>query len=134
MNVAAMPEAIARAQAEAAGGLPPILVERFGANALEIVKIARETGLTEASSPDGFPWLAAQLRYSIRHEMVERLEDFYLRRVPLYASRADHGLPWAEALSHVWAAELGRDDTARVAELAALRGELDRRSAWKSGL
>jgi hypothetical protein len=63
-----------------------------------------------------------------------RLEDFYLRRIPLYAARADHGLPWAEGLARVWAEEKGLGEAEAQAELARLRAEIERRSEWFKGL
>jgi glycerol-3-phosphate dehydrogenase len=70
----------------------------------------------------------------MKTEMVMHLEDFYLRRIPLYLAREDHGLPWAEELAQVWAEErgLGAADAAR--ELEHLKAELDRRSSWRKGL
>ena len=63
--------------------------------------------------------------------MVLHLEDFFLRRVPLFLSRADHGLPWLDRLAAVWAHELGRDAAATEAEKRRLREEFDRRESWR---
>jgi glycerol-3-phosphate dehydrogenase len=112
------------------------LVERYGAEALEVSALACEKPDVKDApiSPPGFPLLAAQLRHTMKTEMVMHLEDFYLRRIPLYLAREDHGLPWAEELAQVWAEErgLGAADAAR--ELEHLKAELDRRSSWRKGL
>jgi glycerol-3-phosphate dehydrogenase len=110
------------------------LVERYGAEALDIVERAKELGPSQLADPDGFPELLTQLRHVMRTEMVMHLEDFYIRRVPLYLARADHGLPWAEALARIWAEErkLTEGDAAR--ELEQLKAELAKRSSWKKGL
>lgn len=94
---------------------------------------AATSGVTQIPAlqdPPGFPHLATQLRHAIRHGMVLRLEDFYLRRVPLYLSRADHGIPWTEELSQVWAEELSKSAEEARLECTALKSELARRSRW----
>lgn len=140
MNPHATPEAKARARLEAAAKkveLPRELLERYGASATEIRDIAQkhpQDGGSALPWPEGFPDLGAQLRFSIRHEMTLHLRDFYFRRLPLYASRGDHGLPWAEALSHVWADELGKDIVTRIKELDQLKKEIAERSSWKASV
>jgi glycerol-3-phosphate dehydrogenase len=137
MNPQATPEAIAKAKLFAASKkmeLPRELLERYGANALIVRELALKDPAPTLAWPEGFPDLGAQLRYCIRHEMTLHLRDFYFRRLPLYASRADHGLPWAEALSHVWAEELGKDVADRVRELEQLRQEIAARSSWQNQL
>ncbi len=71
---------------------------------------------------------------AIRTGMVLHLDDFYLRRTALYASRKDHGLPLAGELSKVWAEEMGKSEDERKAELERLQAELERRSSWKRNL
>jgi glycerol-3-phosphate dehydrogenase len=112
------------------------LVERYGAEAIDILKNSCENPDEKGApvSPAGFPLLASQLRHTMKTEMVMHLEDFYLRRIPLYLAREDHGLPWAEELSHVWAEELGLDQAHAARELEHLKSELARRSSWKKGL
>src|SRR5262249_25734125 len=90
--------------------------------------------VTGAEDPAGFPLLEAQLRHCLRTGMVLHLEDFYLRRVPLFAARADHGLPWADALARVWAEERNLSATDAQRELEQLRAELGRREAWRGRL
>jgi glycerol-3-phosphate dehydrogenase len=105
--------------------IPEKLLDRYGAEAVSVM------GAGGAVDLEGFPMLAAQLRHTMRSEMVVRLEDFYLRRVPLYAARSDHGLPQAEALARVWADERGLGEDAARAEEVRLREELARRSEWQ---
>jgi glycerol-3-phosphate dehydrogenase len=119
--------------------IPEKLLDRYGAEAIAVLEAqAQAVGAgklgKEASDPEGFPLLLAQLRHSIRSEMVMHLEDFYLRRIPLFAARADHGLPWIEELARVWAEERGLDATAMLAEVSRLRAELVSRSAWKKAV
>lgn len=81
------------------------LVDLYGTEAREIVALEREVRNDPAiglpSDPAGFPCVAGQLRFAIRTGSVLHLEDFYLRRVPLYLARADHGMPWALGLARV---------------------------------
>lgn len=102
------------------------LWERYGADALEVMERVQPD---DRSSADGFPRLEAQLRYAIREEMVLRLEDFCIRRVPLYLSRGDHGSAFFESLSQVWAKELGASDEQRRAEIQSLVAEVQNRSS-----
>lgn len=109
--------------------IPNALLERYGAASIEIVQSG---GDEEADGLPGFPSLEAQLKYTIRHEMVMHLEDFYLRRVPLYLTRKDHGASWAPQLAKVWGEVRGVDAAEVEAELERLNRELSLRSAWES--
>lgn len=134
--------------------VPEELISRYGAEALNILDIEKNiqqrSGKKSSSDqlshdninlsysninedPAGFPYLLSQLRNSIRNEMTLHLEDFYLRRVPLYATRKDHGLPWAKALAQVWAEERGYSTEQAQAELERLKREIAKRSEWQQG-
>lgn len=119
--------------------VPSELWDRYGSSAVEILEIEANTKASvgssgDAADPAGFPLLVSQLRHSIRNEMVVHLEDFYFRRLPLFLSRADHGLPWAERLGEVWAEELGVGHFQKERELERLEEEIARQSAWKKDL
>jgi len=123
--------------------LPAQLVSLYGSEAEEISRIHQELSEKHKTQsrngavladPEGFPYLEAQLRFSIRTQMVYHLEDFYLRRTALYASRKDHGLPWAERLSTVWAEEWGLGEGEALLEKTRLEEELRNRSAWLNQL
>jgi glycerol-3-phosphate dehydrogenase len=136
MNPFATPQAMAKART-GMSSRNMNLVERFGSEAqavLELSKTQARAGEPALESPSGFPELAAELRHTIRTEMVMHLEDFYLRRVPLYMARQDHGLPWAKELARVWAEERGLTQAEADRELEQLTNEVNRRSAWKVGL
>ena len=111
--------------------LPARLLERYG---LEILDCLDDPGqkkkdaVAPPADPEGFPHLRAQLRHAIRYEMAVHLEDFYLRRIPLFQSRRDHGWPWAEHLIRVWAEEFGRDKRWEQMELARMKQEFATRS------
>ncbi|MEK6578395.1 MAG: glycerol-3-phosphate dehydrogenase/oxidase [Bdellovibrionota bacterium] len=128
----ALPKAVAEARAKGIKSehkIPEELFSRYGADAIAVADLD-----SNSTFPVGLPLLAAQLKYTIRNEMVMHLEDFFIRRVPLFLSRSDHGLPWAEVLSKVWASELGKGEKETLAEFERLRAEFDRRNEWKKSL
>jgi glycerol-3-phosphate dehydrogenase len=105
----AHPERIRRAREIArAKGLtvPEKLYERYGADALEIAQIHDSLCDQTVVDPDGFPYLEAQFRYAIRHQMVMTIEDFVKRRQPLSMCRQDQGGPWYGTLEKALQSEL----------------------------
>ncbi len=135
LNPRTAPDAVQRARSEAAQAgetIPERIWEFYGAGAREILTLDREARSTQAipGDPDGFPLLAGQLRYLLRHGMVVHLEDFYFRRLPLFLSRRDHCLPWAPALARVWAADTGRSEQDAQVEQERVAAEIARRAAW----
>ncbi len=134
-NPAVTGEAVSAFRAETAsavksGKVDPVtleeLIERYGADARDILEL-HEKYPESGPSPEGFPYLEAQLRHGIRKEMVLRLEDFYFRRLPLYLCRKDHAEEWIEPLSRVWADELGKTEAGRQDEGSSLRAAITRR-------
>jgi glycerol-3-phosphate dehydrogenase len=135
-NPRTTPEALKQAKSHSrAGEIEKELWERYGAEALEVLGIDDELRAKRApgaaADPEGFPRLEAQLRFNIRQGMVLHLEDFYLRRLPLFFARADHGLSWLDQLAAAWGQELGKSAAEVDAEKQALRGELARREEWR---
>jgi glycerol-3-phosphate dehydrogenase len=145
-NPRTTPEALKMARAESrAGEVEKELWERYGAEALDVLRIDDELrarcgtagplraamSVSAAADPEGFPRLEAQLRFNIRQGMVVHIEDFYLRRLPLFFARADHGLPWLDQLAAAWGQELGKSAAEVDAEKQALRGEVARREEWR---
>lgn len=136
LNMKALPEAVEACRVEAARRRAEVaeeLLSRYGAEALEVLDIQAESKVRNMKEdPQGFPLLAAQLRFTMRTEMVLHLEDFYLRRTALFLAREDGGLPWAEPLARVWADEMGLGEAEAQAELERLKKVLASRSEWKS--
>jgi glycerol-3-phosphate dehydrogenase len=127
-SVQLSPAAILEAREEAAKAgiqIPEQIWERFGGDALEVARIhssyPRSVGL---SDPAGFPWIEAQFRFQLRHGMVMHLADFIFRRSALYMSRADHGLPWVQPLSKIWAEERGLGAEAAVRECSRTEAQI----------
>jgi glycerol-3-phosphate dehydrogenase len=130
------PSHLGKIPSEKLASLPPELIGLYGEEAEEVLRIHQESIekyiAKPLDDPEGFPFLEAQLRFSIRTQMVLHLEDFYLRRTALYASRKDHGLPWAERLSKVWAQEFGLNEADAQIEKSKLEVEVGHRSKWAS--
>jgi glycerol-3-phosphate dehydrogenase len=108
---AALPAAVLRARevAKAKGwAVPEKLYDRYGADALEIYRIHLESCDHTVESPDGFPMIEAQFRYSVRKQMVTRVEDFIRRRQPVHLCRQDHGGPWIPLLEKALADEMAK--------------------------
>ncbi len=106
---AALPAAILRAREVARGkdwSIPEKLYERYGAEALDVYQIHLDFCDQTMKDPDGFPMLEAQFRYSVRNQMVMKVEDFIRRRQPLYLCRQDHGAEWFPMLEKALADEL----------------------------
>ncbi len=106
--------------------LPQAWIERFGADAAMIDSLAHQFP-EKKPSPEGFPELSAQFRYCLAHEMVMGLDDFYLRRLPLYLSRADHTLPWLEELAQVWQDFFHASDDERIEEIARFHRVIEKK-------
>ena len=133
INAAVTEEATQKCRTEQVegGSIPEDLLSRHGAEAVAIVKLHQ--GYSKRGTladPEGFPYLEAQLRYSIRTQMVVHLEDFYFRRTALFLARKDHGLPWAVGLSQVWAEERGLTSVQAQQELDRLKQEISARDHW----
>ncbi len=137
INPSATPEVFERLATQASSretALPAELVSLYGAEAEEILKIHQVEGGSVLKDPEGFPYLEAQFRFAMRTQMVFHLEDFYLRRTALFASRKDHGLPWADRLSKVWAQELGLGESDAQLEKNRLEKEIRHRTEWSKSI
>lgn len=118
-------DSVERSASQESRDLLRSLVERYGADARSILEI-HEKYPESIASPEGFPYLEAQLRHAIHKEYVLGLDDFYFRRLPLYLCRKDHAEPWLEPLSKIWASELGKSEVERTAEVAKVRTQIAR--------
>jgi glycerol-3-phosphate dehydrogenase len=73
----------------------------------------------------GYPDIAAQVAFSVRHEWCERLEDFMLRRSYL-GFTPDRGLGAAAAVSFRMQQELHWSEERRQAEVRSYRARVAR--------
>jgi glycerol-3-phosphate dehydrogenase len=130
-----VPTQQARDWATKAGlSVPPRLFELYGADALEIAALERRYPRLGPADPEGFPFLEAMFRWSVRREMTMHLEDFFFRRVPIFLALEDHGLAWLPALAQILVQERGLEPVAAQEEVQSVRAEIAKRMAWKSKL
>ncbi len=69
--------------------------------------------------------------HAIHETMCFHLQDFYLRRVPLFLARADHGFAMIDELAQVFQNELGWTDSQKAEQINAVRQHLTHEMAWQ---
>lgn len=106
-----------------------LLASRHGLEALQILETSVGLAGPQATSED-IMW-AAEVRHAIHQTMCLGLVDFYVRRSPLFLSRADHGLPLLPLISRVFAHDLNWSDSKRHAEMSALQAHIRDELGWK---
>lgn len=106
------------------------LIGRHAGEALDILQDGRRIAMSLPGTSDEKLW-NLEARHAIRHTMCLDLIDFYVRRTPLFLSRADHGLIHIASLSRRFAEELGWSDSRRQEQAAALREHIRHELAWK---
>lgn len=115
--------------------IPEHLFAHYGTRVLDIVDLVKpQDAVKQGGEEKGFEYLEARLRYSIRNEMVLRLEDFFIRRSALFLACRDHGSRWIKTLAQVWAQEMGVSSEVAQREAARIQNEILQRTAWKQGL
>lgn len=75
------------------------LVERHGIEAVDILEIAKVRGHRSIWQMEAF--------HAINQTMCLNLDDFYIRRAPLFLARKDHGMPFVDEICEVFSHELG---------------------------
>jgi glycerol-3-phosphate dehydrogenase len=98
------------------------LAERHGLEAQAIIQQALPV-LPRCATEEEWLWCAESL-HAIEHTMCLSLTDFFLRRTHLILARADHGLPFANAIAQVMGDRLGWDQSRRLKEINALQNQL----------
>jgi glycerol-3-phosphate dehydrogenase len=87
--------------------------------------IERDESLRERIDP-ARPYLLAELRYAVEHEMALTLADLLVRRVPLAFELRDHGRAAARRVAPRVADWLGWDDPQAAAAVADYEAEVAR--------
>lgn len=106
-----------------------LLVER---HALEVKELfAFDPG---PSCTDDERVFVMEAQHAIRETMCDSLVDFYFRRVPLFLSRADHGLPLLPKISSAFSMELGWSDEQRRQQEQKLKEQIAKDLHWKAEL
>lgn len=97
----------------------------YGSRAALVLALAAGDATLGAQLAPGYPDIAAQVAFSVRHEWCERLEDFMLRRSYL-GFTPDRGLGAAVAVSCRMQHELHWSEGRRRDELRAYRARVER--------
>jgi glycerol-3-phosphate dehydrogenase len=83
-------------------------------------------------NPGHFTYWQLEAAQAIDYTMCASLVDFYTRRVPLFLSRGDHGLPFVKEITDVFAAKLNWDSKKIQQEEAQLQTYMRRELDWQS--
>ncbi len=94
------------------------LVEAYGADVIEVVRIAGSTAGWADPIVPGLPYLRAEAIYAAEHEMAVTLCDFLMRRTHILYEAQDGALLQAGALAADMGAVLGWDDERMQREVA----------------
>ena len=101
------------------------LTERHGEEAIALMN--QSSGL-----PKGDSWVwRLEARHAIETGMCFRLDDFYLRRVPLFLAKADHGVSLLEDVADEFSDRLGWSDQERKTQLETINDHLRREMGWR---
>lgn len=99
------------------------LVERHGMEAEELLSRGMRESLNTVWEIEAY--------HAIHNTMCMNLDDFYIRRVPLFLSRADHGLPFIESVVSVFARYLGWDEQEKTEQKGRLHKHLKFEMGWR---
>jgi glycerol-3-phosphate dehydrogenase len=97
----------------------------YGSRAPLVLALAAADSTLAAPLAPGYPDIAAQVAFSVRHEWCERLEDFMLRRSYL-GFTPDRGLGAAVAVSYRLQQELHWSEGQRRDEVRTYRARVER--------
>ncbi|HEX4923346.1 MAG TPA: glycerol-3-phosphate dehydrogenase C-terminal domain-containing protein, partial [Bdellovibrionales bacterium] len=75
-----------------------------------------------------------EARFAIQNTMCIGLDDFFIRRVPLFLVRRDHGLSEAESISKTFASLLGWNESERQSGLEAIQKHIRHELSWQTRL
>lgn len=103
------------------------LVERHGAETKVI--LGKFASRVQSLPPTDWRWYL-EAYHAIHETMCLTLRDFYLRRVPLFLSRQDHGFPLLEDLSKIFQSELQWSDDDRAQQVEIVKSHLRFEMGW----
>lgn len=69
--------------------------------------------------------------YAINNAMCLNLDDFYLRRTPLFLAKKDHGLSLLEGIANYFCQELAWSDEQRGEQIKRIKDHIAFELAWK---
>ncbi|KPM49128.1 glycerol-3-phosphate dehydrogenase/oxidase [Jiulongibacter sediminis] len=94
------------------------LLDKYGDQAEEVLKLFSES--KDYSNPiiEGYPFLKAEVVYTLRNEMVTKLRDFLSRRIRLEISDWEGSIKAAERIAPILQKELGWSEEQTLIEVA----------------
>lgn len=101
-----------------------LLCERHGLEFLDVLKAGENRGFTSI-------WEYEAL-HAIRNTMCQHLDDFLIRRVPLFLATKDHGARFWPQILKVFSEELAWDKSREAAELNRVEQHLKSEMGWTS--
>jgi glycerol-3-phosphate dehydrogenase len=94
-------------------------MQHLGTGAVQVLGMLAEDPSLAERVGDGVPYIAAEVVYSAREEMVLTLTDFMVRRSVIYYEDAEQGLGCADRVAEILGRELGwkkKEKTRQVEE------------------
>ncbi len=105
----------------------------YGGAADQVFDLAREDSILLQPVVEGLPYLMAEALFATKYEMALRLEDFFLRRTPLFFLTRQ-GLDLAfERVAAVMGRELGWTQEETALEIQRMEELLSLHDAWRNG-
>jgi glycerol-3-phosphate dehydrogenase len=92
------------------------LADRYGREAVEVMRLAREEDLA-APLGEGIDHIQAEVAWAARKELALSLDDVLARRMRLAQELPDRGASIAPGVAAVLGEELGWDDERQAAEV-----------------
>ena len=104
-----------------------VLLDRHGRESSQIVaKFGKQ-----ARAAGGSIYLALEVLHAIEDTMCLNLADFYLRRVPLFLSRMDHGKESLPIICEIFSQRLSWTKAECEAQIDAVQNHLKYEMAWR---
>jgi len=104
-----------------------LLFFRYGLEAKDIISLEEE-----GDAPGKELLWVLEARWSIKSLMCFGLLDFYIRRVPLFLSEADHGLRYLDSISKVFEKAFGWSAEKVSAERQSINEHLRHEMGWRN--
>ena len=110
-----------------------ILIERHGAEALDILEHGDISPLQGHASPEQILW-SIEAQHAIRSTMCLSVLDFYTRRSPLFLAQKDHGVGLLRTLGLIFQRAYNWSDARTSDECQRVLNYVHHELAWKEQL
>jgi glycerol-3-phosphate dehydrogenase len=101
----------------------------------DILKLAERYGMETAEIlrryPGNYTYWQLEAAQAIDHTLCLNLVDFYARRVPLFLSEPQHGLPQLESISAIFKERLAWSEAETQEQKQRLQAYMEKELAWK---